>query len=69
MADIVNLKALDIKTLRTEIELLRNQLEYAYRCIEAGYTGGVFDFRIVRQEARDFLAELEKKENKIIKLC
>lgn len=36
-----------------------DRLEYAYRCIDFGYQFGTFDFSILRDEARNFVASNE----------
>ncbi len=58
---VTELQPYGMQKLRTEIEILRNQLEYAYRCIERGYATGIFDFSTLRQEAREFFDENDKR--------
>ena len=61
MTNIVKLHPQNTKALRTEIELLKYELETAYRAIERGYTEGVFDFSSIRVLARDFLAKVDEE--------
>ena len=42
-------------------ETIQSKLEYAYRCIEHGYVHGTFDFSVLRTDASNWLAELEKE--------
>lgn len=50
-----------IESMEREIEDLRNKLEYAYRCVNDGFSGGHFDFTALRTLARDYVEEIENK--------
>ena len=45
-----------------EIERLRKELDYAYRCITGGYNQGVFDFSVLKNRALAHLAIEASKE-------